>query len=108
VGKPAQSVGETNQLRERRNGQLTDNTNQPVDTMAELFRAMAAPDDEDYRELDVEVKSGDGRHYFVALTVKNKGIWLEPEAAYELIDELCTAAAEAERKTTDKAGDGND
>jgi hypothetical protein len=61
--------------------------------------ALDNPDD----DLVPEVATGNGRHYFVAITLKGRGAWLPPEHARWFAEDLFTAAYQADAKMTDEA-----
>jgi hypothetical protein len=66
------------------------------------FRQLAANDSADtYDDLDPEVKSWDGKHYFVVFTLKGRSVALEPDDARDFADSLWTAAHEADEKQHD-------
>jgi hypothetical protein len=66
----------------------------------EMLRQLQAPAG-DYVELGIESKSYNGTKFYVVLTLKNKGVALEPEVARDLAQQLVDMADAADEGDED-------
>jgi hypothetical protein len=69
--------------------------------LAELSVAAALDYPDDY--LAPTVVTGDNRHFYVAFTFKKRSVWLPPDHARWLAEDLMSAAEEADAKMTHQA-----